>query len=78
MPFSRQTVAEQDRRRALAQQIVDRHMEEECEAVWKQHLGKMPHYVLKYYLTLWKSHPVVVAELLEPGELDRMMAEESK
>lgn len=77
MTFSRQAVAEQDRRRALAQGIVDRHTEEECERIWRRYCeGIGGRTATKYYVKMRKASPELVANLLKPGELDRTMMED--
>lgn len=68
MAFDRQPVAEQDRRRALAQKIVDRHSDEVREAVWKAHVSFLGSSA-RHYLKMGPSLPEQMAELLEPGEL---------
>ena len=74
-PFSREPVAHLDRRRKLAQQIVDRHPEAERERAWAgyiERLGRMA----RYHVKTAGSLPEQLAELLEPGELNRLMQAE--
>ena len=72
-PFSRQPVAHSDRRRAIAQEIVDRHTEQECQAVWQVHIAGMGRRGAMAYLKMGRSLCEQMAELLEPGALERMM-----
>lgn len=74
MTFSREPVAKLDRRRELAQQIVDRHSEEECARVWANYTRGLSCRG-EGYLKLRQSLPLVMAGLLEPGELERMIQE---
>lgn len=69
------------RGRVLAQEIVDRHADAECEAVWVKHLvgmGARGNFTARVYVNMRKALPVQMAELLEPGELKRLMDETRK
>lgn len=79
MPFSRQQVAKLDRRRALAEQIVSRHSGQEQETAWGAYIKrlKMPPKTALAYIKMQGSLPEQLAEFLEPGELDRMLANRS-
>ena len=75
MTFSRQSVAALDRRRALAEQIVERHWRLEQEAAWGAYIRrlKMPRKTALAYIKMRGALPEQLAELLEPGVLERMV-----
>lgn len=71
MTFSRQPVAELDRRRALAQQIVDRHSEMDQQCAWAGYIKRLGS-MARHHVKTAGSLPEQMAELLEPGELARV------
>lgn len=75
--IDRRGVAKLDRRRALAEQIVDRHSAHEQETAWGAYIKRlnMPLKTALAYIKMRGSLPEQMAELLESGELDRMMAD---
>lgn len=74
MAFNRGAVAHLDRRRELAQQIVDRHSHIEQECAWRGYIERLGPMV-RYHVKAAGPLPVQLAEQLEPGALDRRMAE---
>ena len=68
-------LALQQRRTAFGRTIVSRHSEAECQAAWDRYLEDFPvdNYERRYLIKMDKALSDTMADLLEPGELDRMM-----